>query len=211
MTLGFTFYPKDWWASDSFYILNPFERYLYLELLFMMYANDGLVTNDRVMIEARLRTAIREDSWEKVTSLLINDGDWLTHKSVNKRLAKTLANRENGKKGGRPRKPKKPNSETQKNPRLEREKKGKRKEREEKFSPPTILEVQEYFSQNGYSSLAAQKAFSYYDTAGWKDSKGNQVKNWKQKMIAVWFKDENKLLQKDQSQEDKKKNHWQYQ
>jgi hypothetical protein len=130
MTLGFTFYPKDWWASDSFYILNPFERYLYLELLFMMYANDGLVTNDRVMIEARLRTAIREDSWEKVTGLLIKEGDQLTHKSVNKRLAKRLANRENGKKGGRPPKPKKPNLETQKNPRLEREREIERENKE---------------------------------------------------------------------------------
>ena len=37
------------------------------------------------------------------------------------------------------------------------------------------------------------KAFDYYDCADWHDSKGNKVKNWKQKMQAVWFKDENKI------------------
>jgi hypothetical protein len=38
----------------------------------------------------------------------------------------------------------------------------------------------------------AKRAFDYYDVANWKDSKNNQVKNWKQKMRGVWFKDENK-------------------
>lgn len=60
------------------------------------------------------------------------------------------------------------------------------------FIPPSILEVEQFFKEKGYSSMSAQKAFEYYDTAKWKDSKGHQVKNWKQKMIGVWFKDENK-------------------
>jgi hypothetical protein len=38
----------------------------------------------------------------------------------------------------------------------------------------------------------ANKAFKYYETGNWKDGKGNQVKNWKQKMQSVWFKEENK-------------------
>lgn len=60
------------------------------------------------------------------------------------------------------------------------------------FSAPTQTEVEEYFTANGYAKEAGAKAFRYYDTAGWKDSKGNKVKNWKQKMQGVWFKDENK-------------------
>lgn len=127
--LGFTFYPKDWWTSDSFYALNPFERYIYLELLFMMYLNDGFVANDKVNVERRLLTTIKDEVWVKITDLLVKDGDKLTHLSVNSRMKKTLANRENGKKGGRPKgstkKPKKPKPEThaktQKNPPLERE------------------------------------------------------------------------------------------
>ena len=47
------------------------------------------------------------------------------------------------------------------------------------------------FSDKGYSEEAANKAYDYYSAGNWKDSKGKRVKNWKQKMIAVWFKAEN--------------------
>ncbi len=77
--LGFTFYPKDWWTSDSFYILNPFERYIYLELLFMMYDNEGSIKNDKVRIERRLCTTIKDDVWSKITDLIAsNDGGLLS-------------------------------------------------------------------------------------------------------------------------------------
>jgi hypothetical protein len=61
------------------------------------------------------------------------------------------------------------------------------------FTPPNLIEVQNYFKENGYSIEAGTKAFNYYSTANWSDSKGNKVKNWKQKMQGVWFKDENKI------------------
>lgn len=60
------------------------------------------------------------------------------------------------------------------------------------FKPPFLSEVVSYFKENGYAEIAAEKAFKYYNDAGWIDSKGNKVKNWKQKMQGVWFKDENK-------------------
>lgn len=70
------------------------------------------------------------------------------------------------------------------------------KERKKKnFSPPTLDEVLKYFDQNGYTEKAANTAFQYYHTAGWVDSKGNKVLNWKQKMISVWFKDEHRKPQ----------------
>lgn len=65
-----------------------------------------------------------------------------------------------------------------------------------KFTAPKILEVQTYFIENGFNKELAKRAFDYYDVANWKDSKGNQVKNWKQKMRGVWFKDENKEIAK---------------
>ena len=49
-----------------------------------------------------------------------------------------------------------------------------------------------YFKDNGYTKESAIKAFHYYEENNWKDSRNNQVKNWKQKMQGVWFKDENK-------------------
>lgn len=62
-----------------------------------------------------------------------------------------------------------------------------------RFTPPRIEEIESYFSENGYTKESARKAFNYYSCANWKDSKGNQVKNWKQKMQGVWFKEENRI------------------
>ncbi len=61
------------------------------------------------------------------------------------------------------------------------------------FEPPLPSDVITYFNEKGYTQEAACKFFDYYDAAEWKDGKGNQVKNWKQKAVGVWFKDENKI------------------
>lgn len=61
------------------------------------------------------------------------------------------------------------------------------------FIAPVLDEVKNYFKENGYKEETAIKFFQSYSVANWVDSKGNKVKNWKQKAINVWFKDENKL------------------
>ena len=58
------------------------------------------------------------------------------------------------------------------------------------ISPPTEEEVIQFFVSNGYSQEAGCKAWAYYDAGGWRDSNGKPVMAWKQKMIAVWFKDD---------------------
>lgn len=68
--------------------------------------------------------------------------------------------------------------------------------RVKRFTPPTLEMVLTYFEEKGYTEQSAKKAYEYYSVANWKDSKGNQVKNWKQKMQGVWFKDENKIRAK---------------
>jgi len=67
-------------------------------------------------------------------------------------------------------------------------------------SPPSLQEVEEYFLEKGYPESLAETFFKYYqqsmeDCNGqvWKDSNGKSVKNWKQKAIGVWMKDENKI------------------
>ena len=64
---------------------------------------------------------------------------------------------------------------------------------------PSLDEVIKYFDENGYTKEHATKMYQYYNASvtsnnqkHWKDSKGNQVKNWKQKCISVWFRDEGK-------------------
>jgi hypothetical protein len=71
---------------------------------------------------------------------------------------------------------------------------GKKEETlEKKLSKPTVEEVKIYFKENGYTEESGAKAWNYYNVADWKDSKGNKVLSWKQKMQSVWFKDENKI------------------
>jgi len=65
-------------------------------------------------------------------------------------------------------------------------------EKNNTYAPPSLSQVRDYFKQNGYSEGVAVTAFNYYASNDWKDSKGNKVKNWKQKMHGVWFKEENK-------------------
>jgi len=69
------------------------------------------------------------------------------------------------------------------------------------FIPPTLEEVQQYFKENDYQITIGKKAYEYYRSAEWTDKNGAPVINWKQKMIANWFKDENKVvsMQKNQS------------
>lgn len=74
----------------------------------------------------------------------------------------------------------------------------KRKE-EKKFTPPQLFDVIDYFTEKGFPIELAKRAFEFYDTANWIDSKGNKVKNWKQKMLSVWLKPENKTQQNGQS------------
>jgi len=68
----------------------------------------------------------------------------------------------------------------------------KQPKEKKQFTPPSINEVQQYFYENGYPRELAQKAHSYYTANDWKDSRGKQVLNWKQKMQGNWFRPENK-------------------
>jgi len=77
---------------------------------------------------------------------------------------------------------------TNNNKNIKKEKKDKKG-----FIPPTLDEVKKYFSDNGYYESAAIKAYNYYAAGNWIDSKGTPVTRWKQKMIGVWFKPENKM------------------
>jgi len=69
--------------------------------------------------------------------------------------------------------------------------------KDNKFIAPTEKQVIEYFIEKGFDVNTAKKAFEYYDLADWKDSKGNKVKNWKQKMLANWMNNNYNKAKKD--------------
>lgn len=58
-------------------------------------------------------------------------------------------------------------------------------------SKPTLDDVISFFIEKGSTEEKAKQAFEYYELADWHDSKGNKVKNWKQKMLSVWINNNN--------------------
>ena len=62
------------------------------------------------------------------------------------------------------------------------------------FIPPTLQDVTAYFRENRFPDELARRAFTYYAEANppWTDAKGSPVRSWKQKMQAVWMKEENR-------------------
>lgn len=55
-----------------------------------------------------------------------------------------------------------------------------------RFKPPTLEEVIEYCRERG-SSVDPKQFYEYFQAGNWTDSKGQKVKNWKQKLL-TWEK-----------------------
>ena len=62
-------------------------------------------------------------------------------------------------------------------------------EKKSRFIPPTLEQVQDYCEERN-SDVDPKRFFEYYQAGGWKDAKGNPVRNWKQKII-TWEKHSN--------------------
>lgn len=60
---------------------------------------------------------------------------------------------------------------------------------------PTLEDIQEY-CKTRHNNVDAQRFLDYYEASGWKDSKGNKVKNWKQKVI-TWEKHDSAPVKTD--------------
>ena len=54
------------------------------------------------------------------------------------------------------------------------------------FTPPTLEEIESYIQEKSYD-VDPKKFFDYFSEGGWIDSRGNPVRNWKQKII-TWSK-----------------------
>lgn len=71
---------------------------------------------------------------------------------------------------------------------IEKDKEIRNKEyKKKRFAPPTLEEVISYFTEKQLKG-DPQKFYDYYSVADWHDSKGNPIKSWKQKALAVWDK-----------------------
>lgn len=54
--------------------------------------------------------------------------------------------------------------------------------RKKVFKPPTLEEVRAYCQERN-SAVDPDRFFEYFETGNWRDSKGQPVKNWKQKLL----------------------------
>ena len=66
--------------------------------------------------------------------------------------------------------------------------KEKPKRAKKDFIPPTLEEVKTYCLDERKNNVDYKRFFDYYNVSNWKDRDGKPLKNWKQKIIAVWEK-----------------------
>ena len=57
----------------------------------------------------------------------------------------------------------------------------------ERFKKPTLEEIKDYCLNVRHNKVDYQYFYDYFTEGNWIDSKGNKVKNWKQKII-TWEK-----------------------
>lgn len=72
-------------------------------------------------------------------------------------------------------------SEEEKEEDKEKDKEIKKRKRKG-FTPPTLEDIEAYCKSRN-NNVDAKRFFDFFDAADWVDSKGNKVRNWKQKVI----------------------------
>lgn len=68
------------------------------------------------------------------------------------------------------------------------------KEKQKRFVPPTLEEIAAFCKERG-NNVDPKKVFDYYNEGKWKGQDGKPVRNWKQKIIAVWERDKRPVKQ----------------
>lgn len=186
--LGYTWYPQDWWTSQTFRRLKryPLVRYAIRELFDLMYKEGKPVDMCREYLEDDFGINLSDKEYEKLMEYITIDeaGKWWIS-SIKKRLSKAEAARENGKKGGRPSSKNNKKSETQKpkketenknpqNPPLEIEREIEREieSKNEKESEENIIPARHFLSLNFFLIDDLEKEL--IRSVSWKESVGMQ-------------------------------------
>ncbi len=209
----FPFYYLDWLSSSNVMMMTYEEKGLFIDMLCRCYNDDGLPDDDIKLqrlfkCDATVLKSVKEMFYsvdgllknKKLDSVCDDQSKMFADKAkAGKASAKARADKRLHKSTAVEHVLNPVATEAQQNPtnktKQNRTKQSKVKSKPKKFTPPELFEVKAYFREKGYTEQSSIKAFNYYDVADWVDSKGNQIKNWKQKMQGVWFKDENKASQ----------------
>lgn len=77
-----------------------------------------------------------------------------------------------------------------------------KEKRKRRFVPPTIQDVAVYIEEKDLVGVVDPKIFvQYYQEGDWHDQKGSPVKNWKQKLLAVWATPEKRKARRNAHKE----------
>jgi SOS-response transcriptional repressor LexA len=82
----------------------------------------------------------------------------------------------------------------------------KREREERKTDRPTLSDIEVYVKENNLS-VNPKSFFDYFEAGSWIDSKGNEVTNWKQKLL-TWERYEPKERTKEDDEDKKEKDKW---
>lgn len=222
-------YVQDYLTDEKLNECSPASQGIYIKLMCLMHKSEeyGCVLleqkykqHDKPMLNFALKLVkhlpfSEIDLYLSLEDLLENDviqlnGDRIEQKRMIKDNYISQVRANAGKKGGektqfakaKPQAKGKANSEYENA--IENEDENTNTKKGKKLTPPLLEDVKQYFKENGYTEESGEKAFKYYEAGNWKDATGKKVKNWKQKMIAVWFKDENKINQKSKTSSNQK-------
>lgn len=189
------------WLSGSVQLLDSSEKGTYIDLIAMIWKEGGKLENTKILHrKLRLDNATACDRIDSYCDLdiLVCENNFLSIKFLDDQIEsyKTTCDKNSknaAKRWDKETKPMRPDANKKRREEKREEDKEIKSKPKKQFIAPTVEDVKAFFLEKGYTETSAIKAFDYYDVANWIDGKGNQVKNWKQKMNGVWFKDENKL------------------
>lgn len=220
---AFQFYPKDWLSDVKVISMTPAQRGIYIQLLCFMWLEDDCSLPSDTGFLTHLTNGLQQDVNEVKKCFYEVDGR-IHQKRLCKEKEKQKEFKEKASKAGKKSAerrwgkdsignndrynlvtetlPLKRNSSSSSSEDIYIAKKPDekpKKDRKKNFIPPSEEELIQYVVSKGYSTGLGRAAFEYYSTSNWKDSYGNQVNNWKQKLIANWFTEQNKQKYKSQS------------
>lgn len=103
--LGYTWYPQDWWTSETFKRLKrfPLVRYTIRELFDLMYKEGKPIKMNRDYLYDDFNIELSDAEYDKLLEFITvtDEGLWWIE-SIRFRMDKAETARQNGQKGGRP-------------------------------------------------------------------------------------------------------------
>lgn len=194
--LGYTWYPQDWWSSNTYKRLKkyPIVRYAIRELIDLMYKEGKAVEMNRDFLLDDFNIELTDDDFKKLMEFVTVDdsGKWWID-SVKRRLTKAETARQNGMNGGRPKGSKTKKKTTDETPETKTQKPTKKTNEQNPKNPPLEIEskieskikenIKEKYKSISFVSVSNLNEFSK-NFEGNKQYFGIAYRFWE-----LWYKD----------------------